>query len=122
MNQIKRAEESYIHSTELDPQNDEGFAALASLWIEQGRKREAIQLIEKGIEANPETAVLRGLLAIQYIEQHKYREADELLAEAEIYDPDSEVIMMARQMLTAIQAAQKGQSKHGKSKSNKRKK
>lgn len=130
LNQKPQAEHAYMRSIEFDPENEDAYAALATLWGEQGKRKQAIQILEKGIEANPESANLRGVLAIQYVDEHNYRKADQLLEEAEAFDPNAEIIQLARQIIAMIQAEQIQQeqqpqqrhSRHGKSKSHKHKK
>lgn len=55
--EAEAAEADYMHVTELNPFNEQGFLCLGQLYIEQKKLPEAIALFDEAIELNPNFAL-----------------------------------------------------------------
>ena len=60
---------------------------------------DAIEAIEQGIAANPDSAILHIYLAAIYIENDDYQQAELHVSKAEQIDPESELVAGYRQIL-----------------------
>jgi len=69
------------------------------LYSETDRPSEAIEILEQGIEANPDSVILHIYLTSIYIEKKDYYQADILVKKAESLDPDSPLVTTYRTLI-----------------------
>ena len=67
--------------------------------MEHANVAKARLLLEEGVRINPDSAQLRAFLALAVSESGDYRKAEELLDEAELLDPQLDVVEMYRLLL-----------------------
>ena len=67
--------------------------------MEHSQSSKACLLLEEGLRINPESAQLRAFLALAVSESGNYHKAEELLDEAELLDPELDMIEMYRLLL-----------------------
>ena len=67
--------------------------------MEHGQASKALVVLEEGLRINPDSAQLRAFLALVVSESGDYRKAEELLDEAELLDPELDMVDMYRLLL-----------------------
>ncbi len=67
--------------------------------MEHGNVVKACLLLEEGVRINPGSGQLRAFLALAVSENGDHRKAEELLDEAELLDPQLDVVEMYRLLL-----------------------
>jgi len=72
---IRRAEEEFLRTLELNPQFDQVYLVLATLYRSDNRSDAALRLLEKGSGLLPENAEIRYQLADLYLARQDYRAA-----------------------------------------------
>ena len=121
LSQNDAAEKSFLKSIEVDPTVVEAYADLATLYVEQNKEVEAMQVLEQGMVANPLAADIKAALAMLYLGTGDLSRAEELIEEAEELDPELELVNIIRQVID-MQKLQMQQQRPASSKSNKSKK
>ena len=101
---VAEAEASYQRAIELEADNEDYYFALSEMYMENHQSLKAIELIEEGIENNPDSALLPVGLATIYLRNEDYRQAEIFIEKAERIDPESPDVQLARQVLTLAQA------------------
>jgi predicted Zn-dependent protease len=69
------------------------------MFTKYNQPEKAIEAIEEGLSANPDSAVLFIYLATMYMDSGDYRRAEELLDRAERLNPDAPYVQMFRSIL-----------------------
>ncbi len=95
----QEAEESFLHSIEVDPETMDAYAELATIYANRDDTASALDILQQGIDANPGAADLMAAQAMIHIRQDDLDRADELIHEAEEIDPDSEVVQLVSQVI-----------------------
>ena len=67
--------------------------------MEHGQASKARLVLEEGLRINPDSAQLRAFLALAVSESGGYRKAEELLDEAELLDPELDMVELYRLLL-----------------------
>ncbi len=80
---LAAAEESYKRAISLDPGYHRPYQLLVAIYESQGRFQEAIDLLEKGVKANPWNPFLLHTLALEHRLAGQEEQAEEVLAQAE---------------------------------------
>src|SRR5436305_12161917 len=106
LEQLEEAEINYARAIALEPKNIDYFTALSRMHMEHGQTSKACLVLEEGLRINPESAQLRAFLALAVSESGDYRKAEELLDEAELLDPDLDMIEMYRLLLNVNKTRQ----------------
>src|SRR6266567_922451 len=91
--------ELFIEDDHLDEAEEYLYFVLSKMYAENGQREKAIEAIEDGLSANPDSAVLNVYLASIYLENKDYRQAEIFLDRAEGLDPELELIPLFRQVL-----------------------
>jgi tetratricopeptide (TPR) repeat protein len=99
LEQLEEAEINYARAIALEPETVDYFTALSRMYMEQGQASKACLLLEEGVRLNPGSAQLRAFLALAVSESGDYRKAEELLDEAEMLDPQLDMVEMYRLLL-----------------------
>ena len=99
LEQLEEAEINYARAIALEPETIEYFTALSRMYMEHGKVAKACLLLEEGVRINPGSAQLRAFLALAVSENGDHRKAEELLDEAELLDPQLDVVEMYRLLL-----------------------
>src|SRR5215469_5603051 len=99
LEQLEEAEINYARAIALEPETVDYFTALSRMYLEHGQTSKACLLLEEGVRINPGSAQLRAFLALAVSESGDYRKAEELLDEAELLDPELDVVEMYRLLL-----------------------
>ena len=117
------AEKSFLKSIEVDPTTTDAYADLATIYIEQDKDKVALQMLQKGLDANPFAADLMAAQAMVYINEGNISKAEEIIEEAEILDPEMELVYVVRQVIDMQkEQLRQQQQRSGGHKSNKQKK
>ncbi len=74
--------------------------------MENHESSKAIELIEEGIDKNPESATLYVALASIYLRIEDYRQAEIFIEKAEHIGPESPDVQLARRVLMLAKAVQ----------------
>jgi tetratricopeptide (TPR) repeat protein len=123
LEQNAEAEHSLLKSVQLDPTTTEAYADLATLYMEQNKDNAALKILEQGLAQNPIAVDLMAETAMIYVSKGDLRKADTVLSNAELLEPESEIVMMIRQVLEAQKEQQRQQQRPASNKkSNKSKK
>jgi tetratricopeptide (TPR) repeat protein len=99
LEQLEEAEINYARAIALEPENIDYFTALSRMHMEHGQSSKACLVLEEGLRINPGSAQLRAFLALAVSESGNYRKAEELLDEAELLDPELDMVEMYRLLL-----------------------
>ncbi|QBD81862.1 tetratricopeptide repeat protein [Ktedonosporobacter rubrisoli] len=120
LQQYTQARESFRRSIETEPELTRAYGELAELYVNQEHNLSLAQeVLEEGLELNPEAADLLAALTLIYLENNDFNSAREYLEEAEELDPELEAVQQARQIFNERIARRK---KPAKSKTTHRKK
>ncbi len=101
---FEEAETSYKRAIELDPAQADYYSSLGLLYNDQDQFPKAIQALENGLIAIPESLALHMYIVIAYMSHGDYDEAEVFLQKLERLAPDSEGVDELRQQLTLIKA------------------
>jgi tetratricopeptide (TPR) repeat protein len=99
LEQLEEAEINYTRAIALEPEIIDYFTALSRMHMEHGQTSKACLVLEEGLRINPESAQLRAFLALAVAESGDYHKAEELLDEAELLDPELDMVEMYRLLL-----------------------
>jgi Flp pilus assembly protein TadD len=99
LEQLEEAEINYARAIALEPEIIDYFTALSRMHMEQGQSSKACLVLEEGLRINPGSAQLRAFLALAVSESGDYHKAEELLDEAELLDPELDMVEMYRLLL-----------------------
>jgi tetratricopeptide (TPR) repeat protein len=99
LEQVEEAEINYVHAIALEPEIIDYYTALSRMHMEHGQASKARLVLEEGLRINPDSAQLRAFLALAVSESGDYRKAEELLDEAELLDPELDMVEMYRLLL-----------------------
>src|SRR5437660_1575072 len=120
--QYEAAEQSFLRAVEENPEQLEAYMNLATIYTDQQHDpAKAQEILEEGLEENPDAAELMASLALLHLENKDLRTAHEYLIDAENTDPELEIVQIARQRYNDERAVQR-QSPKPKSKQHKPKK
>jgi len=101
---FEEAETNYKRAIELAPDSVDYYYALSKLYSEHDQPDKALEVLEDGLDANPDSAVLNVYLAWQYYENGDYRQAEIFLEKAERLDPELQAAKILRQLLNLSKA------------------
>ncbi len=93
---LDQAAESYKRAIRNEPQDFRPYSELIAIAMNQGDKQQARSIAERGIQANPELAHLRALLASVLFEMGEQRAAQHELQLAEQIDPTNPIVVEVR--------------------------
>jgi tetratricopeptide (TPR) repeat protein len=99
LEQLEEAEINYARAIALEPEIVDYFTALSRMHMEHGQTSKACLVLEEGLRINPGSAQLRAFLALAVSESGDYHKAEELLDEAELLDPQLDMVEMYRLLL-----------------------
>jgi tetratricopeptide (TPR) repeat protein len=99
LEQLEEAEINYMRAIALEPEIIDYYTALSRMFMEYGQASKACLVLEEGLRMNPGSAQLRAFLALAVSESGDYRKAEELLDEAELLDPELDMVEMYRLLL-----------------------
>ncbi len=99
LEQLEEAEINYARAIALEPETIDYYTARSRMYMEHGQASKACLLLEEGLRINPASAQLRAFLALAVSESGDYRKAEELLDEAELLDPELDMVEMYRLLL-----------------------
>jgi tetratricopeptide (TPR) repeat protein len=99
LEQLEEAEINYACAIALEPEIVDYFTALSRMYMEHGQISKACLALEEGLRINPGSAQLRAFLALAVSESGDYLKAEELLDEAELLDPQLDMVEMYRLLL-----------------------
>jgi tetratricopeptide (TPR) repeat protein len=99
LEQLEEAEINYARAIALEPEIIDYFTALSRMYMEHGQSSKACLVLEEGLRINPGSAQLRAFLALAVSESGDYHKAEELLDEAELLDPELDMVEMYRLLL-----------------------
>lgn len=100
MNQPEAAIATIEQAIEHNPVDPAPYAHLATLYMNEKNAAQAKAVLERGLEKNLNSAPLLALLASVYIDENDLRRADTLLKQAEKLNPNLEIVLAAREMLS----------------------
>jgi tetratricopeptide (TPR) repeat protein len=106
LEQVEEAEINYAHAIALEPEFVDYYTALSRMHMEHGQASKALVVLEEGLRINPDSAQLRAFLALVVSESGDYRKAEELLDEAELLDPELDMVEMYRLLLNVNKTRQ----------------
>ncbi len=122
LEQYEAAEQSFLRATEENPEQLDAYMNLAFIYSDQQHDlAKALEILEEGLEENPDSAELMASLTLLHLENKDLLNAHAYLVDAENTDPELEIVQLARQRYNAEKAAQR-QSSKPKSKQHKPKK
>ena len=99
LNNLEEAEAHYWRAIELEPDNEDLYYALSKMYSDNNQPEKAVEAIEDGLSAHPDSVILNIYLATMYLENGDYRQAEIFLERAEAIDPQSESVILLRQLL-----------------------
>lgn len=99
LQRFDEALEAYRHSIQQEPDDIRPYSEMTAIYMNKGDKRQAGAIIEQGVRANPESPHLHALFASVLSELGDQRAAQRELAEAEVIDPELEIVARVRQQL-----------------------
>lgn len=99
LEELDEAEINYARAISLEPQTVDYFTAFGRMYMEHAQTSKACLLLEEGVRLNPDSAQLRAFLALAVSESGDYHKAEELLDEAEMLDPELDVVELYRLLL-----------------------
>jgi tetratricopeptide (TPR) repeat protein len=112
---------SYKRAIELEPANEDYYySSLALMYRQNGQSSQAVETLEKGLQANPDSAELHAARAIMYVESGNNSQAKISLEKAESLNPASELVQMVRQRLDESRSGQAAPTKKPKKGSGKK--
>ena len=106
LEQLEEAEINYARAIALEPENIDYFTGLSRMYMEHSQSSKACLVLEEGLRINPGSAQLRAFLALAVSESGDYRKAEELLDEAELLDPELDMVEMYRLLLNVNKTRQ----------------
>lgn len=122
LDQHEAAEQSFLRAIEENPEQLEAYVNLAAIYTDQQHDpAKALEILEEGLEENPDSAELMAYLSIVHLQNKDLQSAYSYLVDAENTDPELEIVQVARQRYNAEKTAQR-QSPKPKSKQHKPKK
>ena len=101
---LAMADANYRRAIGLASDVDDLYYNLSNMYGQHGQPEKAMEIIQEGLHANPDSAVLNVYLASLYMDKHDYRQAEIFLSKAEELDPELEVIPMFRYTLNILKA------------------
>ncbi len=102
-NEIDRAVQAYQQSISLNPSFDKAYERLAQLYaIQDTRLDEALELAQKAVEIQPNSASYLNTLSWLYYRNKDYVSAEEAIQKALVLQPDNPKLLKG---LETIQAA-----------------
>ena len=87
--EYRLAEKNFLQALKIAPNFDRALYGLSQTYIATGRIAEAIEKLEKAVEASPDSAGIRFELAKAYVMQGDYRKAYGAFIMVVQMDPDS---------------------------------
>ena len=99
LDNVEEAQVNYTRAIAIEPEIIDYYTAFSRMHMEHGQTTIALEILEKGLRANPNSAQLRAFLALAVSESGDYHKAEELLDEAARLDPDLDMVEMYRLLL-----------------------
>jgi tetratricopeptide (TPR) repeat protein len=99
LDNVEEAQVNYTRAIAIEPEIIDYYTAFSRMHMEHGQTALALEILEKGLRANPNSAQLRAFLALAVSESGDYHKAEELLDEAARLDPDLDMVEMYRLLL-----------------------
>ncbi len=96
---FEEADANYRRALSLQPDDEEIYFVLSQMYSGNDQLSKAIDVIEEGLSANPDSVFLTISLATLYLENQDLRQAEIFLEKAERIDPESQSVLMFRQIL-----------------------
>ena len=109
----EEAETSFKRAIALRPDEEDYYIDLYEMYTESDQPEKAVQAVEEGLSNNPDSIALNTFLATRYIEQQDFDQAEIYVQAAERIDPDSEIVLMTRQVLNMTRATQIANRRRG---------
>ena len=106
LEEIEKAEINYARAIALEPEIIDYYTALSRMDMEHGQASKARVVLEESLRTNPDSAQLRAFLALAVSESGDYRKAEELLDEAELLDPELDMVELYRLLLNVNKTRQ----------------
>ncbi len=103
---FEEADANYRRALSLQPDDEEIYFALSQMYVGSNQLSKAIEVIEEGLSANPDSVFLTISLATLYLESQDLRQAEIFLEKAERIDPESQSVLMFRQVLNLVKNEQ----------------
>ena len=102
-NQFKLAESAYLRAIEIQPSFHRAYERLAHLYGQTGsRINQAVELAEKAVEFQPNSAVYLNTLSWLYYINKDYMQAENAIKKALVLQPDNRLYQRG---LKAVQRA-----------------
>jgi len=95
---VEEAETNYKRAIALDPREIYYFT-LSEMYKKNDQPAKAIEILEEGLAAHPESAVLYVYMAITYMDRSDYNQAEIYLNKAEEIDPELDLIATYRPLI-----------------------
>ncbi len=99
LDNVEEAQVNYTRAIAIEPEIIDYYTAFSRMHMEHGQTAKALEILEKGLRANPNSAQLRAFLALAVSESGDYHKAEELLDEAARLDPGLDMVEMYRLLL-----------------------
>jgi Flp pilus assembly protein TadD len=96
---MDKAEQHYLHAIEIDLTDPRPYSELAAIYASRKEWDKAVDLLRRGLQTMPDSAVLHALIASVLGEQGNRREAQRHLATAESIDPELPLVKLVKEQL-----------------------
>lgn len=110
LNNLQTAENHFRHAIELDPSNIDSYYDMSDMFEKSGQPERAVEILEEGLDKNPDSVDLTLSLATQYVQREDYDQAEIFVERLAQLDPDYEALPLLRQVLSYLRMAPKAVS------------
>ncbi len=107
LNNIQTAENHFRHAIDLDPANIDSYYDMSEMFEKSGQPERAVEILEEGLDKNPDSTDLTISLAALYIQREDYEQAEIFVERLAQLDQDYEALPILRGMLSYLQMAPK---------------
>jgi tetratricopeptide (TPR) repeat protein len=97
LGQMDEAEQNYLRAIEVNPNDYRPYSELTIVYAGREELGKAVDLLKRGLQTMPDSAILHALIASALHEQGHQLEAQRHLAMAESIDPELRVVQLVKE-------------------------
>jgi Flp pilus assembly protein TadD len=97
LGQMDEAEQNYLRSIQVNPDDYRPYSELTMVYAGREELDKAVDLLKRGLQTMPDSAILHALIASALHEQGHQPEAQRHLAMAESIDPELKVVQLVKE-------------------------
>ena len=101
LGQMDEAEQNYLHALEVNPDDHRPYSELTMIYASRKELDKAVDLLKRGLQTMPDSAILHALIASALHEQGHRHEAQRHLATAESINPELKIVQLVKEEINS---------------------